>query len=124
MFDYFLCVPYTDHDKDVVDERAKEAEKFIATATAALQGLIVYSPVAMYHHLVDKYDLPIDHDYWNEHCAKTMAMCKEVIVLEIHGWKHSKGVKTEIEFADVLHKKINYVGSHRTLVKDFFKDIS
>jgi hypothetical protein len=107
MFDVFVISPYTHENPDIMRDRVNEAEKYIAKLT--MEGVVAYSTIAAMDHLVRKFELPNDFEYWKTHCIKMVSAAKEVHVLCLDGWEDSVGAQYEIEVAIQQTKKINYI---------------
>jgi hypothetical protein len=105
----YLACPYTHPDHTV---RAKRFR--LATAAAAdliRQGHIVYSPITMTHPidvLMAGDTNTLGSDYWVEFDEAFMAMCAEMVVLQIEGWDKSNGVQREIDYFRSRGKPIHF----------------
>jgi hypothetical protein len=74
-------------------------------------GEQVYSPIAhgiaLEPHLPTK--LADDHDFWMRHCLNMLGRCDSLRVYCIYGWRESKGVQMEIEYAKNAKLPITYL---------------
>jgi hypothetical protein len=78
-------------------------------AAAVREGFVVYSPIVHWHPIAKAYELPPGFDYWRK-LDREMIDCAEVLwVFTLEGWKESKGVKVEIDYAKRKNKEIHYV---------------
>jgi nucleoside 2-deoxyribosyltransferase len=93
----YLACPYSDPDEFVRFERYYAATK--KAAELIRQGHIVYSPITHSHPINQTCNLPNDFEFWRESCLSFIDWCDEVYVLDIDGWKESKGVQEEISYA-------------------------
>jgi len=107
MYDIFVISPYTHPDPDVVCDRAKAAEKYLAFLVK--NNMVAYSTIAAMHHLTQEHELPTDYEYWKNHCTKMIESAKEVHVLCLDGWKESDGAQDELAIAMNLGKIITLV---------------
>jgi hypothetical protein len=103
---YYLASPYSHADPAV------RRQRYDATCRAAAelmgQGKTVFAPIAYSHPLCD-YGLPLDWRYWQRHDRRFLAMCDEVVVLMLDGWRESVGVAAEIAIAQELGKPVTYL---------------
>lgn len=101
---YFIACPYSDKNKEVVEQRFNQCTE-VATALS-LAGHAVYSQITMTHpiNLVASAQgkkitwTPIDEAY--------MSRCDELIVLTLPGWDKSSGVAGEIEYFKSRGRKV------------------
>jgi hypothetical protein len=95
----YLASPYTSHSKELMETRYRLA--LHAAAVLANASYIVYSPIAYTHILATKYNIqPTNSDWWvdfDESFIKNWATI--IAVLQIPGYRTSKGVSREIEMA-------------------------
>jgi hypothetical protein len=103
----YLASPYSDEQKSTREWRYKQAEVF--TARKLAEGITIYSPIVHCHHLALGHELPKDFEFWKEHNYNMLKPCQELWVLMIPGWRDSKGVREEIEFAQELNKLVTLV---------------
>ena len=62
---------------------------------------------ALEPHIPSK--LAEDHDYWMRHCLNMAGRCDSILVYCIDGWKESKGVQMEIEYAKTSKMPLKYL---------------
>jgi nucleoside 2-deoxyribosyltransferase len=64
-------------------------------------GMEVFCPIAHSHavaeHLPDA--LRYDHEFWMKQDLPILDKCDMLIIAQLEGWKESKGVREEFEFA-------------------------
>lgn len=98
----YLASPYSHPEASVRDERHRLACK--KTAQYINKGLAVFCPIAHTHHVADHMDekLRMDFDLWMKVDLPMVRMAKELHVLCIDGWRSSRGVTREIEYASLL----------------------
>ena len=103
----YLASPYTHHDKAVMQQRFEEAERCLAW----LLGMKIwtYAPIVHNHQLALNHSLPPDHEFWLDYARAMILGSNGVLVLQIDGWRESKGVQIEIEFARDRRLSVRYV---------------
>ena len=97
-FVYIAC-PYSHPNPLVRQRRYKAVTK--AAAHLLAQGLIVYSPITHSHPMAMRADLP-DWEFWQKYDETFLLHSRMMVVLAIHGWEESRGVRAEMAFA-ALH---------------------
>ena len=102
----YLACPYSHPDSNVREYRFMKANQ--AAANLMRDGHIVYSPISHTHPIAMEGDLPLDWSYWQSVDEFYIRLCERVIVLELNGWKKSKGVQAEIEIARALDKPVEF----------------
>jgi hypothetical protein len=100
----YLASPYTPHHGESVEDRVNHITKIAARMME--QGHTVFCPIAHSHAIADYLpdELRYDHDFWMKQDLPVLEKCEMLIIAQLEGWKESKGVKQEFEFA--LSKKI------------------
>jgi hypothetical protein len=102
----YLCSPYTHADPDVREQRFEAACR--AAAMLIRQGNTVFSPVA-HSHPICRFGLPGDWDFRGRHDLEHLAVCDEVVVLKLDGWRQSRGVQAEVARARAWGKPISFI---------------
>lgn len=94
----YLAAPYMHPDLLVREARVREVD---ACAAALMQdGHIVFSPLSMNHRVKDHCGLhEAPHEFWMQQDLPWMTACDKLVVLCLDGWKESKGVAMEIQWA-------------------------
>jgi nucleoside 2-deoxyribosyltransferase len=102
----YLASPYSHPDPAVREQRYRA----VCRATAALlrAGLVVFSPIAHSHALV-QYGLPTEWPFWERIDHAYLERCDLLVVLMLDGWKASVGVQAEIAIARELGKPVSYL---------------
>lgn len=90
----YLASPYSHPDPLIMKTRFLLAEE--VTACYTRRGVHVYSPIVHYHEMAAKYKFPSDFEFWRKLNFDMLRRADELWVLEIPGWKESKGVTAEI----------------------------
>ena len=102
----YLCSPYTHADPGVVEQRFDAACR--AAAMLIWQGKTVFSPIA-HSHPICRFGLPGDWEFWGRHDLEHLAVCDEVVVLKLDGWRESRGVQAEVAQARALGKPVTFL---------------
>jgi len=102
----YVASPYTDPDPAVREARYHAVCRQVAEMLRC--GIHAFSPICHSHPLVE-YGVPGDWAFWREYDLKFLAMCDEVWVLMLDGWKTSTGVQAEIAMAMALGKRVVFV---------------
>ena len=118
----YLASPYSDPDIFIREQRFQQACKFAGFLMR--QGLHVYSPIAHSHPIAKLCNLPGDNEWWWEFNRPMIEMSDQMFVLTTPGWKESKGILQELEFAFQGHilttlwskTKDGYAGTHNGVV--------
>lgn len=71
------------------------------------QGINVFSPIVHWHHAAASGGLPTDAEYWAEYNLQFMRASKQAILLDIPGWRESKGVTKELAWFDNAKVKVH-----------------
>jgi hypothetical protein len=106
----YLACPYTHADHRVREQRFKLAT--VAAAELIRQGYIVYSPITMTHPLdmVLAGDAnTLGSDYWVKFDEAFMAVCAEMVVLQIDGWDQSSGIRREMNYFQSRGKPVRFL---------------
>jgi nucleoside 2-deoxyribosyltransferase len=98
----YLASPYSHAEAEVRNARHVAACK--KAAQYANKGIPHFSPIAQSHHVADHMDEAkrMDFDLWMKIDLPLLRMSSELHVLCIEGWRSSRGVAREIEYADAL----------------------
>jgi Domain of unknown function (DUF1937) len=103
----YLASPYTSADPAVRQARFEAACR--AAAELIRQGLTICSPIAHSHAICQHGAVPLDWAFWRQHDLTFLAMCDEVVVLKLVGWRQSVGVQAEIAAAKSLGKPVSFL---------------
>jgi len=93
----YLASPYTDPSPLVRQARYQQVAE--VTAQILTQSLAIYSPIVHCHELAKRYALPKDFTFWSRYNYAMLIESSGLFVLELEGWKNSKGVQGEVDFA-------------------------
>ena len=102
----YLASPYTHENPLVVADRHRSTMTFVAKHL--LDGRFIYSPVVYAHTMAMRYSLPSSAEWWWAFNKTMIERCNVVWVLCLAGYEHSRGVRDELDYAEVLDKPIKY----------------
>ena len=98
----YLASPYSHQHESVRQARfdavCKKAAKYIE------EGICVFAPIAHSHPIADHMDESkrMCFDTWMKADLPLLRKCDELHVLCLEGWRSSRGVTKEIEYADAM----------------------
>lgn len=110
----YLASPYSHKDPLIMKTRFLLVEQ--CTAYILQRRDHVYSPIVHCHEIAAKFSLPTDFDFWQAYNRDMLRRCTEFAILDIDGWKESKGVRGEFDFAQLCEmptKLISDLGEYR-----------
>jgi hypothetical protein len=102
----YIGSPYSHPDKEIRQKRFELVSKFAADLVS--ERHIAISPITYGHTLLDFKDMPTDFEFWNNFCIGLLKKSDYLYILEIEGWKESKGLQEEIKFAKENNIEIKY----------------
>jgi nucleoside 2-deoxyribosyltransferase len=104
---WYLASPYTKYigGRVVAYTLAVEA----ASLLSECGGVKVFSPIAHTHPMAEMCEVKGGHDFWMGLDYPLLDKAKGVIVLMLDGWQDSRGVSTEIGYAQGARKPIVYM---------------
>jgi hypothetical protein len=103
----YVASPYSHPNEAVRIERFNKVSQFVAELV--YQGHCPISPITYGHTLLSYKDMPTDFEFWNNFCLSLLSKSDTMYVYMIDGWKESKGLNAEIEFAENNNIKIEYI---------------
>jgi len=103
----YIGSPYTHTLEMVMQERYEMVTEFCARC--AIKGHFVYSPIAHWHPIAVRHNLPRDYKWWEELDKDILSCAKEMWVLRLDGWNKSKGLLREIVIALRNGIRVTYV---------------
>jgi hypothetical protein len=89
----FLCHPYSHPDPAVMRKRFESANDLAARLIRA--GYVVFSPISHSVPIADCMGNHQDHGVWCEQDDAWLALCDEVWIPLVPGWRNSKGIAHE-----------------------------
>lgn len=103
----YLASPYTHPDPVVREDRfhivCRAAGHFMA------KGHKIFSPIAHTHPICVAKELPFEFGFWAELDKEMIRLCDEFWILQMDGWRESKGIAAELDYANSLGKPVKYV---------------
>lgn len=93
----YVVSPYSHEDKRVEEERFERVVQHMACL--ARDGLYVYSPIAHWHPIAIKHDMPTDFTYYRKVNEDMIRRAASLLLIKMSGWQISRGVGHEVEFA-------------------------
>lgn len=112
----YVASPYSakihDCTEGTITDEVLEHKRYIEACMAAgflmLDGKLVYSPIAHWHVIDKLFNGSIGYEDYLASDLKMIELCEELHVLCIDGWKESRGVQLEIEYAKLKGKEVKY----------------
>jgi len=99
MIKVYLACPYSHKDKSVREHRVEQVNK--KAAELMMSGYLVFSPLSHSHPISEHCNVdPCDNGFWLRQDLWILKFCDELHILCLPGWDESKGIKTEIEYAE------------------------
>jgi hypothetical protein len=115
----YLASPYSAkiHDcaadmpncRDEVTEHKRYIEACYACGMLMMNGDTVYSPIAHWHLIDRLMQGSIGYEDYLAADFEMIDLCSELHVLMLDGWKESRGVTLEIEYAKLKNKPVKYL---------------
>lgn len=94
---YYLASPYTHNSRAVMQQRFFDVAHYAGLLMKA--GVYVYCPILMTHPAAMLHDLPVEFEWWDGFNRAFLKESEGVIVANMDGWRHSRGVQHEIKLA-------------------------
>ncbi len=103
----YLASPYTSPDSKLCHVRYLMA--CTVTAEIMKKGELVFSPIVHSHLLAKRYQLPVHFDFWQNWCLSFLRhWATELYILDMDGWRESKGISIEKRLADEMCLPVFY----------------
>jgi hypothetical protein len=105
----YLASPYSHPDPAVREKRFEDACRKMAQYVN--RGIPVFAPIVHTHPVADHLppDKRMDFDLWMKMDLPILRMASELHILSIEGWRASRGVTRETEYAMQLGIPIKQV---------------
>lgn len=94
----YLGSPYNAHEDELLETTRYEAALHCVAWLLTRENW-VYSPIVHCHHIACKFDLPRGFEYWERYNFAMLQFARALYVLDIPGWRESRGVAGERNFA-------------------------
>lgn len=111
----YLASPYSNPDPAVIVDRYEAVCK--VAAILINQGMFVWSPIAQTHATASRFAMPTDAEFWKAYNFDFMRRADAIYVLVVDGWRESKGVAMEIEFARYNRMELRFVNENGEFVE-------
>jgi len=101
---WYLASPYSHPDESTRRRRAELAAR--CAGLLAARGWLVYSPIAHGQAMLDQVrNLGLwSHEQWLDYDLPMLRRCDGILVLQLTGWRESRGILAELEAADKAWK--------------------
>ena len=103
----YLATPYSHPSQEVQSMRFRAA--CVAAGNLIRKGEVVFSPIAATHPIKKLVGLEGSWEQWQYYDTEIISRCVALYVLQIEGWKESKGVRAEIETAKGLGIRVEHI---------------
>lgn len=113
MHKIYLACPYSHPLESVREQRVSMANKIAAGLMQ--QGYAVFSPISHSHGIAHHINNHLDHDFWLNQCLEFIPWCDELWIMQVKGWRESRGIKMEIEAAKENGKDVRSVRDNNEL---------
>lgn len=102
----YLASPYSHENFVIVNARYRDTQDFVARHLAA--GRFIYSPIVYAHPLAVRHNLPTSAEWWWAFNKTMIDHCDMIWVLCLRDWENSRGVRDEIDYAEIIGKLVKY----------------
>lgn len=106
----YLASPYYHPDALIMKTRYLLAKQ--ATIGLLSQDIWTYSPIVHNHPL----EMQREHEFWMRFDLDMLRRCDSLGILDIPGWRESKGVAIEMDIATRLDMKFQFVSEEGVLL--------
>lgn len=107
----YIASPYSHPDSAIREKRFRDVCKL--AAAMMISGMKVFSPIAHSHPIAEHGELPaLDLDFWMAQDKAFLDVCDALVVYTCDGWRESKGIAIEIEYASKIGLPVFYVSEH------------
>lgn len=103
----FVAGVFNNYDKEVMRENVKRIAGYCAKLLD--DDVCCLSPVLFGVTILEYFNLSSSFNYWEKLSYNYIDMCTEVHVLMTEGWARSRGVQSEIKYAEQTNKSIIYL---------------
>ncbi len=103
----YLASPYSHNNPAIEEARFRMTRVYVAGKVK--QGLALFSPIVYCHQFAREFGYPGDAKFWLDFNTRMMKAASMVEVLQLDGWRNSRGVAFEIDFAKELNIPVTFV---------------
>ena len=94
----YIASPYTHKNPAIMQQRYQMALRY--TMLCQRRGEVVFSPIAYGHQFALKDSAFVPFTIWEDFNQHILLASDELRILELSGWRNSKGIEAEVQFAD------------------------
>lgn len=94
----YVASPYSHPDPQIMQFRYEVIRDYCAELIQ--QGTFAFSPIIYGHEMAKFNEMPTDAAWWEAFNFAFLSIAQELHVCCMDGWKESKGVQAEIDFAE------------------------
>jgi hypothetical protein len=95
----YLASPYFHKDKSVMQERALVMVDIVGELMRTCnQTCWYYSPIAYWHQVAARHELPRDHEFWLHLDRMMIDLCSHVWFIKLPGFAASSGMRSEWDY--------------------------
>jgi len=105
----YLASPFSDAEPDLKPYRYKAALLYVSQET--LRGRVIFSPIVYYKLVEDLWPEPLPSKEWLRIDMSILKRCDVMEVLCLPGWENSKGIKKELQYAEMLQIPVHQVAA-------------
>lgn len=104
----YLACPYSSTARKIREYRYNMA--CLAAGLLIEHHNLVFSPISHSHGIYElSENLEMGYEHWRLQDEAFIDWAECIVVLKLKGWKDSKGIKAEIEYAQSQYKPIYYI---------------
>jgi hypothetical protein len=103
----YLATPYSHPDPAVMQARFERACDI--AGGLMISGEIVFSPIAHTHPIAVRCELPRGWDFWRNYDYAMLSRATKIVVVQMDGWRESKGIAGEVAIAAELGIPVEYI---------------
>lgn len=92
----YVASPYSHPDSAVRQQRYEAVVAFMATL---VPSRLAFSPIMHTHDMTVRHNIAGDFATWQRYCLGMIDKADAFWVLPLEGWRESKGVAAEIDYA-------------------------
>jgi hypothetical protein len=94
----YLGSPFSHADPAVRRWRYEQVSRF--TVELLKSGVHAFSPIVYGFEMAERFGLCGSWEFWERLDLEFLSLCKELRVYMLPGWRESKGLSAEIQFAE------------------------
>lgn len=102
----YVASPYS-HPSALIRQKRYNAV-LMFTGQLLLEGRNAISPIVYGHPFAEAGTMPPEHDAWISFNERLLSACSSIYVLKLFGWKHSRGIRHELDYAKKHEMEVIY----------------